>query len=365
MVHTGELFYPLDGKQELATHIRTLPDTDIVYDYKKDGKSYRKTTNKSYSDRGITSLDVRTIVNDGFCQTYLKCRVNFSKLAYPDDKTNKIDIITPFESRTVEENFNKLAAAIGMPLFEYWTVHRLDYCIQVKTPYVKEYIKLFKKGDRKGYINELDGNNNRTDKPGSLYLVRNTKNKRYRGFTINFYDKYDQLSKEEDTSPELLEASKDILRLEVQCFKPKLEYIKKKYNFENKLIINFLDENICEDIIGQYIKEIIGDADYHRKSKALKRIENAKLQTSTKRDLKQIIEAVAKQHQSIDKVRKKGILKADVYNRRIKQLYEMNINPVTISDTAPKMENKTIYDGLPSIYPLFIKAVELEAYRDV
>ena len=146
---------------------------------------------------------------------------------------------------------------------------------------------------------------------GSVYLPsksRNIKQNKTGSLTINFYNKYQELSVESIKNKEITEAqlnqAKDILRLEVQCHRPKLDSIRQKYSLENKKIIHYLSPQISFDVLESAILKVCKKGDYCRKSVALEKIDNEKgLHDSTKNNLKMILTEVNRQHQSISKAK--------------------------------------------------------------
>ena len=363
MVHTAELTYFPSG--ELIKAFRDLHGT--VW-YAQDHVWY----NGLLKDQGLR-FRLKVIEAENYTSPRLVCRINFSKLLHPNDK---ISLMTPWDVTSVENRFNELTRELLplLPRFKFWWVNRIDYCVNVHTPYVEEYIHLLKKGDRRFMQDWYDRNGNYTQKPGSLYLVSTAKRKRNRGVTINFYNKLDEMIKEFESSgkwpddEEWEELPKDILRLEVQCHKVKTEYLRKKYGMPTKAIPYFLDPYIAYDMISTYLKRIAGEGDYLRKSAALKKIEGTGCRKRTKEKLKTIIRDVAKQHSSVWKVRDNYLenetMSKDEYNNLIRILQSHNINPVTITNNL-HLDGKSLKQGLESAFSIFEEAFEEEMIQEI
>lgn len=113
---------------------------------------------------------------------------------------------------------------------------RIDYCFNVKTPYVAEYIDFFNRAFealdsnlRKNYTleNGLDG---------SIYVrvTSDYDNNTLKNYTLNFYNKADRLTYQwnnnERVSPDDFPRATDILRLEAQCGPDFLKPLAKKFN---------------------------------------------------------------------------------------------------------------------------------------
>lgn len=320
--------------------------------------------NKEYKSLGIV-ITGQICKFDNF-QTYLlTCRINFKRLIEQQDR---LAVYTDDDYQKMVTQFNTIMVYMGgLPTFENWNVNRIDYCINIKTPYVKEYISLMQKGDIPAWqrlpFNPIS--KRYTNQIGSIYLPaksRNIKQNKTGSITINFYNKHLQQSaealKNNEISEAILKQSEDVLRLEVQCHRPKIDSLKKRYNLENKKIIHYLAPQISFDVLESAIKSVCHLGDYQRKSVALGIIETAKgLHQSTRDDLKSILIEVNRQHQSISKARDSlvaaGYFKRDKFNNLIKKLDELNINPVTISDNK-SIVDKTQKEGLENIYiPFF------------
>lgn len=362
MVHTGELTYFPD--KELINAFKHLPDT--VY-YQQDKIWY----NGSLKEKGLI-FKLRIIDNGVFSTIRMICRINFKKVVNPNYNA-KVEVLTENEVGAVEQKFNSLVQSLcpWLPKFQRWKVNRIDYCFNVLTPNVEDYLNLFKKGDRKYLRDWYDRNGNYTQKKGSLYLVSTAENKKNRTATVNFYNKLDQIltnAEVPDTDQDwfefdtVTELAENVLRLEVQCHKAKTEYIKKKYGLPDKGVLNFLNLDIASDIITTYLDRIAGRADYHRKRVAFQLIDdNSSIHDSTKDKMKLIIEEVGKQHSAIYKIREKfagdGTMSKKEFNRVVKKMYALNINPVTISDTK-RLNRLHLNEGLPSVHHLLVQAIE-------
>lgn len=366
MVHTAMLTYT--PTRELYKNFIQLQDTIHL-----DNNSHM---NSRYKDNGLI-IHAEYKVNNVGMRTFqfynITIRINFKKLIEED--YNKKDLYTDKDFEKVEHKFNELMQElnIDMPLFEHWKVNRIDYCINVKTPYVKEYINILHKSDMPNSL-EVGYNESRnySKNKGSLYLTKkkNGKKKYTPNITINFYDKQDQLKnmqkQGQDITDEQIASAKGILRLEVQCHKSKTEYLKVKHSMTAKNIHYFLEPQISYDVISLGLSKIVKPATYRRKSIALKKIDESKHTNKTKYMLKQIINDIAKQHNAIHKVRNSYMsqgMKRETFNNYLRYLCDLNVNPVTISDKV-KLQGKRLDEGLDDLFTLFVDAFEREYYDE-
>ena len=162
---------------------------------------------------------------------------------------------------------------------------------------------------------------------------------------INFYNKYDEiLNNNPYYGEEELEQAKNILRIEVQCKRQKLDSIKKNYNLPDKNIIYFLqNESISNEILKYYVKKILGTAPYYKKSTAERLVKKSNYRKQTKELMLQLIDDVSKQYSAIDKVKSNY---QDI-TQLLKKFEDIGVNPVTINKNE-----KGVSVCLPAIYSL-------------
>lgn len=356
MVHTATLTYRPTA--ELYDTLKSQAHFD---------KILKQWVCSTYSNQGITIYAYFTY--GSFHGDHFVCRVNFHKLVDPNDR---ITVYTNAEYTAMADNFNRIMDELGgLPHLEEWQVRRIDYCVNVRTPYVKEYIKLMKKGDMP-YSQDLPYDRKtrkRRQQPGSVYYpskVYDSRKKKTGSFTINFYDKYDECQKKGVTG-EALEQAREILRLEVQCHRPKLDTVRNRYALPDRRVNNLLDPEIGLNILRKAVKDVSLNADYLRRSVAIARVYDTTHRKTTKNRMIRIINEVATQHQSVWKIRDKlytnGEMTKESFNACLSKLRDANINPVTISDnqSIPQIGYK---DGLPNVVTLFEASAQQAIYLD-
>lgn len=362
MVHTAELTYK--PTRILYQKFISLPTTRS---WEQDDRF--PYVNKSLSEYGISYIKARIANYDRYTYYEFVMRINFKRLI---ERNDRMDIMHEDDLGKVYDAFNDYMRQLmpeeqdAMPRLTDWYVNRIDYCVNVKTQNVSEYINLLQKSTIPYcYRLKHDENRNYTHKSGSLYLVSTAK-KKNRSTTIDFYDKYDEVKKKYDNgdshvTAEVLEQSRDILRLEVQCHKAKTGRIAAKYGFDDgKKLINFLQMRICYDVIEEAINRVTKDATFQRKRIAFQMISQLNCTSAKKERLKQLITDVGRQWQSITKVREQysaeGIMTESTFDSYLKYLELHNINAVTISDNK-HLDGKTLAEGLPSLYSIFNNTV--------
>ncbi len=253
---------------------------------------------------------------------------------------NGIRSVSGYDDETLfpklSENFEKYISAL-LPLhtdINEWEVHRIDYNLDLHLASqtdVEQYILLMQKGDKNHSWN-IRKTSKKQQKPhpdGSVLF----ENKQYR---INFYNKYLERLKEQAergiTDTAELEASKGILRIEVQAKKNKLNSIKgnikRGFDFEGKPIEIFARYEIAAPLILRALKDITGEADYTTLERAEKRLCSEISRKPTREHLIAFIRLVSR---STSLWRAKEVYEGDIsINTLLRHLNRLNINPVTI-----------------------------------
>ena len=351
MIHTATLTYS-PTKELFQSFIHA---SGVRYDPKR--KQFMKDSFKSH---GIV-LFAFAVQNKTFYSYSFICRINFKRLIEIEDR---IATFTESDTNAVAASFDALMAKVSpdLPPFFEWNVNRIDYCVNVRTPYVAEYLRLLKKSDMPHYFRARNGNH--YQRSGSLYLVCDS-------VTVNIYDKQDQLRNERKTNaaitPDIIEQAQDILRVEVQCHRSRTNYLKFKHDMEAKKIGYFLSDAISMQVLLSTLDRITPHADYQRHSTASLYVDVSHLSKKKKEQLKRLLADISRQHASIWKVRKQyendGILTKNTFNQYLRTLKSMNINAVTISDNH-KLTGKTLSEGLPSLQDVLLDAIAHEIDTD-
>lgn len=235
---------------------------------------------------------------------------------------NKLEVIKMDHLEEVKKIFGKEVQKIhtSLPRLEHWIINRIDYAVNINTPYVEEYIKLFQRADKPRSFNELYCSKSKTRKQldGSFYLFNDS-------VSINFYNKeHERLSQNFNK-----DGAKDLLRLEVQCKKPKTNTIKSKNRFESRHLEHYLSQEISYQQLEYYYNKTIGSGDYYKLSEAIKMVQKSNYTWKTKDKLIEILRAVSR-HRSIWRAREESKFNKNCFNRYLKKIRELGVNPVTI-----------------------------------
>ena len=235
---------------------------------------------------------------------------------------NKLEVLKVDQLNEVKKIFLERIKKIhiSLPYLDYWTLNRIDYAVNINTPYVEEYIKLFQRGDKPRNFKELYCSKSKTRKQldGSFYLFNDS-------VAINFYNKENERLSQNFNK----DGAKDLLRLEVQCKKPKTNTIKAKKKFDSRHLAHYLSQEISHQQLEYYYNKTIGTGDYYKLSEAIKMVQESNYTYKTKEKLIEVLRAVSR-HRSIWRAREKSQYNSSCFNRYLKQIRALGINPVTI-----------------------------------
>ena len=351
MIDTLLLHYCLSRQQynDLYETIKSLSESSNTNLYpvghKRQSKCYKTTFLQSHG-----------ILEFVFC----KCDKNFTcylielKLRPKQliDHDNIYDLTNFNELPLVRYAFNRLMKSLSpvLPEFDQWLCHRVDYAVNIKTPYPHIYVNLFQRGHiQKSYQSHID---KMLKYSGSFYLSTKKRN-----ITINFYDKHMQLLNANERSPHprsqnYFNAAKNILRLEVQCRVGKLANLKKKFELDDTTPKSLLQPNIAFDVIMSNYLMLIKNSQYNfislKKAKKILPISDLSKYTILKTyDLLHLIDSSCGLWY-LWNLHCQG--NDNHYNRIIKQIDKAGINPILIPalykiDELPNLK-KAIHSAL-------------------
>ena len=182
----------------------------------------------------------------------------------------------------VEEINDALNRLFPSPILDIrnFIVTRIDYCINLETPYTQTYIefmdrafKITNNGTRVNYAEEHDLDGSVYVRTASDYKENSNKN-----YTLNFYNKAHQLQalmKEGAYISEVdLALAENILRLEVQCGYQMIRRLTQKFCIGNTFGELFDFRIAYEAIQSAYVLVLKGteDADYYTYAEAKKQL---------------------------------------------------------------------------------------------
>lgn len=273
-------------------------------------------------DKGFTEIVLSKFkISEKYRHDYMQITIQLNPI-----KLLGRDIIELTKERDLKEvahKFNKIVEEIHLDLntFMYWTLNRIDYAMNITTPYVEEYIKLFQRADIP-YRFKMQYDKvakTRKQRKGSYYLIS-------KSTIINFYDKFKERI---DNTGKEVETAKYILRLEVQCLKSKTNAMKYKHSFEMKYLGYFWNEKFSLDNIKYYYDKTIGKGDYYKLDKAIEKVNSSNHTSGTKKKLIIVLKEI-NSNKSIWKARQCTIFSVERFNHYLKLIRQLNVNPVTI-----------------------------------
>ena len=254
----------------------------------------------------------------------LKVRGRIIKLSDYNNRVNNLDVL--IKTNTLDAVLDKLNSRIESLIgnqinidIRYFKVSHIEICMNFKTQYVNQYISLFntiflynqKNGKFNRYKNYIIEENKANDTSFNITTNSQFENKTKVNYTVNFYNKLNQLSsllKKSKTETKYkyvkvtendLVAAINILRLEVQCSYQYLRNFKKKFNVDNddRILKTFFDLDLCKKILIDKYTYFINDIcnDFYSYKEAIEIIQNSnkKVFIRTKADTLSYIKAIS------------------------------------------------------------------------
>ena len=303
-------------------------DFDEIYKSldKITGEKPRKANEGNYITGALKSIGFTNIqltskkINNKYKYNFMQIKIILNPVKLL--RKNKLEVIEEDHLEKLRKVFAEEIKKIhvSLPILDYWTVNRIDYAININTPYVKEYIKLFQRADKPKGFKELycSKSKKRKQLEGSFYLFSES-------VVINFYNKESERLKQDFNADE----AKNILRLEIQCKQLKINTLKVKNRFDSKCLKNYINKDISFKQIEYYYNNTIGRGNYYKLSEAISMIEDSNYTKNTKNKLVEVLKAINK-NRSVWKARENSKYSSSCFNRYLEKIKDLNINPVTI-----------------------------------
>lgn len=345
-----------------TAEIHTQISQDIADEYFRKGTLIRNTI-KNGNGKHITCWKNADFAKDGvvfwtypikktgYQAVLLYARINFMKLLHAE---NRVLVATEQENepcfatfgQLIDEHFPELPKDI-----DAWTVSRLDYCINIKTDYCNEYVKLGNKARlyRNAHVKNAQG--------GSVYRGN-------KSYTLNLYNKTSEILEDIGTRTDIPPKEKSLyilngwntLRVEVQCHRAKLDQLSKKYQVA-KTLPGLCRNEIAQDVLGDALLTSVGSEPYVRCRTAIE-MAGKLCKTKQKRErMEAVIKGIAgctNLTMLRQRYEKQGIISGRTFDGYCEMLKSKNVNPVTIPDS---WELGGV-DKLESIYDLFLNQMQ-------
>ena len=276
------------------------------------------------------------------------------------DPSDRVTLYTPQDHDLFISGINHIMDEIDSPHIDssHWQVKRVDYAVNILTPYPRLYLDLLNRSHSKHYQSHeiYDGN--------SCYL-------KGKGCTYNIYDKQNQLMKKlsnpysrQDVTNKDIEDAQDILRLEIQCRKQKAEAIRKSYKWKDRNIENYLQPSVAIGVLHTCAKHFY-NGEYHTAEKGkgnsvFNLIDSAKgLQQTTKDNMILIANMLSSDRNvTLDEVKDSltpNTISASKFSTIIRRFNALDINPVPIPTLQARQYHLTSLESLPTLLNEYIE----------
>lgn len=325
MIDTIELKYPLTStERELVFDAINNCAEDNFHNYAHHIKYKKlhplKNMNQSWHTAAFNNwgiLDIKLYINPKHGRNDIYIKFKPAKIIYKSDVYALSQNADFNQACKIFNDFidyiNNFTGIFKLPYINTWKVNRIDYAYQLRSKYYEEYINLFQKGYKESADNKYKT---------SAYISNNNT-------TVNFYDK---------TVQQHLDLDEHVIRLEVQCKKRFLQYLKDRKKISCISLRNLWNNELAASIVRNKIINIFGSGDFMN----IKTAENQfKLFFGTKKVHKLILLMKLSKHNKIqkcalDKLYMKNYADAGTGKWCIKNLLECfnkaGVNSIAIPD---------------------------------
>ena len=205
--------------------------------------------------------------------------------------------------RFVNEINDYLQKLVEVPMLDIlaWETYRIDYCFNIKTPYVSDYLDVMNEGFRMSNTGSRVNYPEEKGLSGSSYIK--TKGdyqvNELRNYVLNFYDKYDRLEylcrRGGRIAGDDWELARDVLRLEVQCGFVFIKELCEKLNISRAFgdLLSYKVAYYAEVMIYRRVFKASADQDYFAYQTAKKRL-------GKQRKALEVLERSAEHHRVTD-----------------------------------------------------------------
>ena len=344
--HTVSLYHQVSKKQyqEIREYLYDNCTTGVYPTGRPESFTTNLTTHE-YKAYGISSL-ILTETNSP--TTYYNAvkieRFNPSKLLGKEDHcalTEEADITE------INDRFKQLVQSIHQDLPELgnWKTDRLDFSANIITENVPLYIELFQRADKPTKLfKELKAPSGKREQlDNSFYLST-------KSFSLNFYNKQGEVI-DRGQDQKHIDDAQDILRVEVQCNRAKVNSLKQKYtHITSTELCHFMNTDLAREVLLNYYDQTIGSGDYYTLEGAKKIIDAQSDITDSKKGkmIKHLRES--NNFKNLWEA-KQSFGNNSLFNKYLKQIRELGINPVII----PRRKGVPF---LPNLREALVRAID-------
>lgn len=345
--HTVLLATPIDffTEEVLFKALQTCSKELNKKFYKKEWENISWTTFELFKDNGLLVYlkDYHYKSDDQkFVYKVLEIRLNPKRLS---DKHQYVEVSDHGDYKTISKAFKKLLNPVkraykqirlsGFNRFispfvfddvSIYKVDRIDYCVNIRTPHMDRYMELIRRADKPKTFEMCLEDNPRTKRKEPYKNAFRIENQ---SVLVHFYNKRFQMAQVfGDKFPDLREAEQ-IIRLEVQCKKRKVNNLKYYYGIEGRSLLDFSREELSEKVLLSYYEKTVGYEDYYTLQEARRLISDSDFKLKDRECMIEILELINRKR-SVWKARDEYEGRKKRFNEAVKHIKKMGINPITI-----------------------------------
>lgn len=221
-----------------------------------------------------------------------------------------------------------------LPSLDRWSVHRIDYAVDIITEHAYLYSKLAKRVQYPWrYYEKYKG-------VGSAYFGCTS-------VTLNFYDKQDQVRKkysELSYFAHLDAEAQDVFRAEVQCELNKVKSIKHRFGLADTRALTMLRSDIATQVVLGYLRSTLGEEEFVSMAVAERRVRASGCQVAKQQRVLDFLQLIT-QCRRLDSAKEQYVLGTPIKNDKsgkvvqgssskfdayIKDCADLGFNPVIL-----------------------------------
>ncbi|MFM9329404.1 hypothetical protein [Paenibacillus mesotrionivorans] len=223
-------------------------------------------------------------------------------------------------------HYDPLAPKFIFDDISQYRVDRIDYCINIRIQHMKQYMELIRRADKPKTFEMSLEDNQRTKRKEPYKNAFRIEN---HSVVVNFYNKHHQMTQVFGNEFPRGQESEQIIRLEVQCMKRKVNNLKHYYGVADRSLLEFSNEELSEKVLLSYYEKTVGYEDYYTLQEARRFIHQSDYKRKDQERMIEVLELINLKR-SVWKAREEYEDEKKKFNEALKRIKKMGINPVTI-----------------------------------
>ncbi len=279
---------------------------------------------------GIGILEIGFQKHKKYQNYAIRVKMQPIRMLYPHTQTK---LSSHFHFPKISERFRHFLYSLDLddaiseiPPLEEWSTTRIDYAMDLHSPYVTEYINLFKTGFLPKFSKKVH------DYETSVYVTSPE-------YNVNFYDKMAQLKEKKGYTDELIREElgflpEGILRLEVQCKAKHIYRLMEKQDVPSPRLGDLWNPSIAVHVLRGTVRQMIGEQDVYSLETIRRKLNNAYSYRTASRYYREIVHDLL--HQGSLQSIKKSLGQPKPFHKLMDKIRKVGVNPIPLEAVAVK-----------------------------